>query len=135
MPFASLQRPTGCWGVFWTKESENQRFKIFVQAYQKKLSGDSDQKSKNSPYLDPSRDNHQVGKHHVTMTKKQAYKSDNLPHQSQFLTFLFKNGSDLSANSVLSQRPNLKAYDTTISLDKITFTDYVDFGKCQDRFG
>ena len=27
------------------------------------------------------------------------------------------------------------AYDTTASLDKLTSTDYVDFGKCQDRFG
>ena len=27
------------------------------------------------------------------------------------------------------------AYNTTASLDKLTFTDYVDFGKCQDRFG
>ena len=27
------------------------------------------------------------------------------------------------------------AYNTTASLDKLTFTDYVDFGKFQDRFG
>ena len=27
------------------------------------------------------------------------------------------------------------AYNTTASLDKLTCTDYVDFGKCQDRFG
>ena len=27
------------------------------------------------------------------------------------------------------------AYNTTESLDKLTCTDYVDFGKCQDRFG
>ena len=27
------------------------------------------------------------------------------------------------------------AYNTTSSLDKLTCTDYVDFGKCQDRFG
>ena len=27
------------------------------------------------------------------------------------------------------------AYNTTATLDKLTFTDYVDFGKCQDRFG
>ena len=27
------------------------------------------------------------------------------------------------------------AYSTTASLDKLTCTDYVDFGKCQDRFG
>ena len=27
------------------------------------------------------------------------------------------------------------AYNTTVSLDKLTCTDYVGFGKCQDRFG
>ena len=27
------------------------------------------------------------------------------------------------------------AYNTTASLDKLTLTDYVDFGNCQDRFG
>ena len=27
------------------------------------------------------------------------------------------------------------AYNTTASLDKLTCTDYVDFGKCQDRLG
>ena len=27
------------------------------------------------------------------------------------------------------------AHNTTASLDKLTCTDYVDFGKCQDRFG
>ena len=27
------------------------------------------------------------------------------------------------------------AYNTTVSSEKLTYTDYVDFGKCQDRFG
>ena len=27
------------------------------------------------------------------------------------------------------------AYNTTTTLDKLYFTDYVDFGKCQERFG
>ena len=27
------------------------------------------------------------------------------------------------------------AYNTTETLDKLTCTDYVDFGKCQDRSG
>ena len=26
------------------------------------------------------------------------------------------------------------AYNTTVCLDKLTFTDYVDFVNCQDRF-
>ena len=41
---------------------------------------------------------------------------------------------------VLLTSPNKKieserAYNTTASLDKLACTDYVDFGKCQDRFG
>ena len=39
----------------------------------------------------------------------------------------------LSATSILSRSPI--AYNTTENLDKLTCTDYVDFGKCQDRFG
>ena len=27
------------------------------------------------------------------------------------------------------------AYNTTVSLDKLTCNNYVDFGNCQDRFG
>ena len=27
------------------------------------------------------------------------------------------------------------AYNTTLSLDELTCTDYMDFGKCQDRLG
>ena len=38
-----------------------------------------------------------------------------------------------SATSILSRSP--MAYNTTASLDKITCTDYVDFGKSSDRFG
>ena len=39
----------------------------------------------------------------------------------------------LSATTILSRSP--MAYNTTASLDKLTCTDFVDFGKCQDRFG
>ena len=49
------------------------------------------------------------------------------------LTFIHKNKSLLSATSTLSR--SLLAYNTTASLDKLFFTDYVDFGKGQDRFG
>ena len=44
-----------------------------------------------------------------------------------------KINSLLSATSILSRSP--MAYNTTASLDKITCTDYVDFGKSSDRFG
>ena len=39
----------------------------------------------------------------------------------------------LSATSILSR--SLMVYNTNASLDKLTCTDYVDFGKCQDRNG
>ena len=53
--------------------------------------------------------------------------------QNHSLTFFYKNKSLPSAASILSRSP--MAYNTTASLDKLTCTDYVDFGKCQDRFG
>ena len=46
---------------------------------------------------------------------------------------LLRNNSLLSATSILSRSP--MAYNTTETLDKLAFTDYVDFGKSQDRFG
>ena len=43
-----------------------------------------------------------------------------------------KINSLLSATSILSRSP--MAYNTNAFLDKLTCTDYVDFGKSQDRF-
>ena len=53
--------------------------------------------------------------------------------QNPSLTFFHKSKSLLPATSILYRSP--MAYNTTASLDKLTCTDYVDFGKCQDRFG
>ena len=53
--------------------------------------------------------------------------------QNHSLTFIHKNKSLLSAISILSHSP--LTYDTTASSDKLTCTEYVDSGKCQDRFG
>ena len=53
--------------------------------------------------------------------------------QNHSLTFFNENKTLLSATSILSCSPMV--YNTTASLDKLTYTDYVDFGKCQDRFG
>ena len=72
-------------------------------------------------------------KSHVTLTRKVAYISNEMQFQSHSLLFIHKNKSLLSATSLLSCSP--MAYNTTASLDKLTCTDYVDFGKCQDRFG
>ena len=52
--------------------------------------------------------------------------------QNHSLAFIHKNKALLSATSILSRSP--MAYNTTASLDKLTCTDYVNFGKCQDRF-
>ena len=83
------------------------------------MSRDKDQKGK-----------HLIGKCHVTVTKKDAYKSNKIQFQNHSLTFVHENKSLLSATSFLFCSP--MAHDTTASLDKLT---YVDFGKCQDRFG
>ena len=79
------------------------------------------------------RENPLIWKCHVTMTKKDAYISNDMELQNHSLSFILKNKSILSATSILSRSPI--AYNTTASLDKLTCTDYVDFGKCQDRFG
>ena len=65
--------------------------------------------------------------------QKNAYISNDMQLQSHSLTFILKDKSFLSATSILSRSP--MADITTASLDKLTCTDYVDFGKCQDRFG
>ena len=58
------------------------------------------------------------------MTKKHAYISNEMQLQNHFITFIHKNKSPLSATSILSPM----AYNTTASLDKLTCTEYVDFG-------
>ena len=71
-----------------------------------------------------------IWKYHVTLTRTKA-----LTYSSQInvqLSFS-KINSLLSATIDLSRSP--MAYNTTASLDKLICTDYVDFGKSQDRFG
>ena len=87
------------------------------------MSGDNAQKRKESPYMDTSRDNEQ---------KSCVYKERNAA-KNHSLIFFHKNKSLLSATSFLYHSP--MAYNTTASLDKLTCTDYVDFGKRQDRYG
>ena len=74
-----------------------------------------------------------IWKYHVTRTKKDAYISNKMQLQNCSLTFMHKNKSLLSATSILSHSP--KAYNATATLNKLTCTEYEDFGKCQDRFG
>ena len=53
--------------------------------------------------------------------------------QTLFLTFIHKNKSLLSATRIIPRSP--MDYNSTASLDKLTCTDYKEFGKGQDRFG
>ena len=87
------------------------------------MSRGNDQKRKESPYMELSRDNDQ----------KHAYTSNEMQLQNHSLLFCHKKQSLLSATIILSCSP--MAYNTTASLEKLTCTDFVDFGKCQDRFG
>ena len=85
------------------------------------MSRDNDQKRREDPYMEVSRD---TG----------AYKSSDLHLSNHCSTLFLKNQLVfLSATSFLSCSP--MAYNTTKTLNKLTCTDYVDFGKCQDRFG
>ena len=88
-----------------------------------KMSHDNDQKRREFLFMEMSRDNDQ----------KHAYISNEMQFQNHFVNFIHKNKSLFSATSTLSHSP--MAHNTTASLDKLTRTDYGDFGKCQDRFG
>ena len=70
---------------------------------------------------------------HATMTKKDACLSKEMLLPDHSLTFIHRQKSLPSATSILSYSP--MAYNTTISLDSLTCTDYVNFCKCQDRLG
>ena len=67
------------------------------------------------------------------MAEKVAYISNELQLLNHSLSFIFRNYSPPSAASILSRSP--MTYNSTASLEKLTFTNFVDFGKCQDRFG
>ena len=72
-----------------------------------------------------SRDNGQ--KRYVYNQQAAAPKSFFNIHSQKILILL------LSATSIPSRSP--KAYNTTASLEKLTYTGCVDFGKFQDSFG
>ena len=88
---ASLQLPSDCWDFFLNKWIWQQSFEILLQTCQKnELSGDSDQKMKESLYLDLLSENDQLREHHVLMNKKEACIDKNLRHQCHFSSFLLK---------------------------------------------
>ena len=69
-------------------------------------------------------------KYHVTLARTKA-----VTYSSPIIVQLFfsKINTLLSATSILSRSP--MAYNTSAFLDKLACTDFVDFGKSQDRFG
>ena len=87
------------------------------------MSRDNVQKRTEAPYTEKSPDDDQ---------KRYVYKYRNTAQDHSFTFFHRNKKTLLSATSILSRSP--MAYNTTASLDKLTCTDYVDFGKCQDRF-
>ena len=71
-----------------------------------------------------------IWKYHVTLARTKAVTfSSQISVQLSFS----KINSFLSATSILSRSP--MAYNTTAFLDKLASTDYLVFGKNQDRFG
>ena len=84
-----------------------------------------------------------IWKCHVTMTDTSSYKEVSrdtartkaVTYSTQIIVqFSFsKINSPLSATSIISRSP--MTYNTTETLDKLAYTDYVDSGENQDRFG
>ena len=63
--------------------------------------------------------------------QKHAHMSNEMQLQSHSLTITKKT---LPSATSISSRSTM-AYNTTTSFDKLTCTDFVDFGNCQDKFG
>ena len=68
----------------------------------------------------------------VTKTKKDAGISNEFQLQNPSLSFNHKKRTSFSYRHSIFRSP--MAYKTTASLYKLTCTDYMDFGKCQDQF-
>ena len=73
-----------------------------------------------------------IWKCHLTSTRKGAYVCNKLQLQSHSSTFIGTNESFLSATSIPSSSPIV--YNTTASLDKLSCTNSVKFGKGQYKF-
>ena len=86
-------------------------------------------KGKETGYMEIAPEIDHLRKHH----QKEAFIRNKSQLQNHSSTFLHKNKSLLLATSILSHSP--MAFNTTASLDKLTCTDCVDFGKVQDRSG
>ena len=74
-----------------------------------------------------------IRKNHDTVAKNDLYIGNEIELQNLSSTSFHKNKSLLAATSILARPPMV--YNAIASLDKLTCTDYLDFGKCQDRFG
>ena len=65
------------------------------------------------------------------MAGRDACRSNELQLQNFSLNFIPKSKPILSARRILSRSP--MAHDTIASLNKLSFTDYVDFSNCQNK--
>ena len=120
----TLLPPSDCWVEFWTNGSDKQK-NLFLYTPTKKserfhIWNCHVTKTKKGKNL-------LIWKFRVTMTKKDAYKTNKLQLQNHPLSFIHKNKSILLATSNIFRSP--MAYNTTASLDKLTFTNSADFGK------
>ena len=87
------------------------------------MTRDNDRKRKDYPYMERSRDNDQ----------RRCVNIKRIAAANFFFNFHTQKKLLLPAISILSRLP--MAYNLTASLDDLTCTDYVDFGRSQDRFG
>ena len=75
-----------------------------------------------------------IWKSQVTKAKKDAFINNELQLQNCSSAFIQKKKKSFpAATSILIRSP--LAYNATASLNKLTCSNYVDFDKCQDRFG
>ena len=96
------------------------------------MSRDNVQKRKESPYRNIAPGSDPIKKHHVTLNENQAFICDTRQLQYRFSTLIFKKKSNFLVSSFLCR--STITYNATALSDRLTCTDSVDFGKCQDRF-
>ena len=68
------------------------------------------------------------------MTRKVFYEGNILQLRNHSFSSTFEKKSTLPATSVLSQQQKRLAYNTTASMDKPVYNNYINFKKFQDWF-
>ena len=101
-----------------TKTNEN------LEVPNMEMSCDNDQKNKQPRFR----------KCHVTMTRNESCKRNSFQLKNRSLTLFVKNFIHFFSATILLSHSHI-ASNTTSFLEKLTCTDYVDFGKIQDKSG